>query len=113
MKNRITSLLLALSLLSAVTPLRAETIEMEVNGLVCAFCAQGIEKQLRRLPATEDVLVSLEHRLVAVSLVEGAPYDEQAMRGAITEAGYATVKLERSAQSLDDIRARLEKAGRP
>lgn len=30
-------------LLSAVTIAHADTIEMKVNGLVCAFCAQGIE----------------------------------------------------------------------
>ena len=34
----------------------AATIEMNVNGLVCAFCAQGIEKQLRKFPATPEVL---------------------------------------------------------
>lgn len=26
----------------------AATIEMKVNGLVCSFCAQGIEKTLRK-----------------------------------------------------------------
>jgi len=45
----------------------ADTIEMKVYGLVCAFCAQGIEKTLRKNPATEDVVVSLEHQLVAVA----------------------------------------------
>ena len=49
----------------------AETIEMTVNGLVCGFCAQGIEKRLRKFPATADVLVSLEQRLVAVGLPRG------------------------------------------
>ena len=49
----------------------ARTIEVEVNGLVCAFCAQGIEKTLRRLPATDDVFVSLEHRLVAIATRDG------------------------------------------
>ena len=34
----------------------AATIEMTVNGLVCAFCAQGIEKKLKKFPATAEVL---------------------------------------------------------
>ena len=38
-------------LLLASASARAATIEMAVNGLVCAFCAQGIEKQLRKFPA--------------------------------------------------------------
>jgi hypothetical protein len=29
----------------------AGTIEMKVYGLVCGFCAQGIEKTLRKNPA--------------------------------------------------------------
>lgn len=41
---------------------------MDVNGLVCGYCAQGIEKTLKGLSATEAVFVSLEHRLVAVVL---------------------------------------------
>ena len=51
----ITLLLLALAL-----PAGAATIELQVNGLVCAFCAQGISKTLKRFPATRDVYVSLE-----------------------------------------------------
>ena len=39
---------------------------MKVYGLVCGFCAQGIEKTLRKNPATADVVVSLENKLVAV-----------------------------------------------
>ena len=37
----------------------AQTIEMDVNGLVCAFCAQGIEKSLKAFPATGAFFVSL------------------------------------------------------
>jgi copper chaperone CopZ len=49
----------------------AATNEMNVKGLVCAFCAQGIEKKLGKLPATADVVVSLEQRLVADALKDG------------------------------------------
>jgi mercuric ion binding protein len=84
----------------------AETVEVEVNGLVCAFCAQGIEKALKRLPATQDVFVSLEHRLVAVALTPGQSLDEVALRAAITDAGYSTVAVTRSDASLDEVRAR-------
>ena len=62
--QRIALLLLAFL---AATGARAATIELTVNGLVCGFCAQGIEKTLRRNAATDDVFVSLENRLVAVA----------------------------------------------
>ena len=100
----------ALALLLSVPMLaRATTIEVEVNGLVCAFCAQGIEKTLRKFPATQSVYVSLENRLVAVQLKEQGDIEDAALRNAITDAGYTVVAIRRSDASLDAIRARTSK----
>jgi copper chaperone CopZ len=89
----------------------ATTVEIDVNGLVCAFCAQGIEKTLRKFPATDDVFVSLEHRIVALHLKDGADIDDAALRSAITDAGYAVVAIRRSEESLDMLRARAAGGG--
>ena len=43
----------------------AETKIIEVNGMVCAFCAQGIEASLKGLPATEDVYINLDKHIIA------------------------------------------------
>lgn len=89
----------------------AATIEMEVNGLVCAFCAQGIEKKLRAFPATADVVVSLEQRLVAVATKEGQDIRDDELRVALTDAGYTVKAIRREDESIDAIRARLKEAG--
>ena len=88
----------------------AATIEMNVNGLVCAFCAQGIEKQLRKFPATAEVLVSLEHKLVAVSLKEGQDIADADLRKALTNAGYTVKTIERTETSIADLRERVKQA---
>ena len=88
----------------------AATIEMEVNGLVCAFCAQGIEKKLRAFPATSDVVVSLEERLVAVSTRDGQDISDDELRNALTDAGYTVTGIRREAESIDAVRARLKEA---
>ena len=98
---------LCAALLAATSLASAKTIEIDVNGLVCAFCAQGIEKTLRDVPATTDVLVSLEHRLVAIELADGADIDDAALRGALTDAGYSVVAIRRSDASLQSIRDRV------
>jgi mercuric ion binding protein len=90
----------------------AATIEMNVNGLVCAFCAQGIEKKLRKLPATADVVVSLEQRLVAVALKDGQDISDAELRKALTDAGYKVIGIERTDESIDAVRARV-KQGKP
>jgi copper chaperone CopZ len=86
----------------------AATIQMTVNGLVCGFCAQGIEKTLRKNPATADVLVSLENRLVAIATKEGQDIGDDELRKALTNAGYDVKSIERTAISLGELRARLE-----
>jgi copper chaperone CopZ len=88
----------------------ADTIELKVNGLVCGFCAQGIEKTLRKKPATADVVVSLEHRLVAVETRPGQDLTDEELGTALKNAGYDVVSIERTARSLTDIRRSL-KAG--
>ena len=99
-------------LLLASASAQAATIEMNVNGLVCAFCAQGIEKQLRKFPATADVIVSLEHKLVAVALKDGQDIPDTELRRALTNAGYTVKAIQRTETPLAELRERL-KQGRP
>jgi copper chaperone CopZ len=80
---------------------------MRVDGLVCAFCAQGIEKKLRKLPATADVLVSLEQRLVAVALKDGQDIPDSELRNALKNAGYTVTTIERNDTPIEAIRSRL------
>ena len=105
--NRIKTLLL-LALLGASTIASARTIEMDVNGLVCAFCAQGIEKSLKAFPATEAVFVSLEDHIVAVQLKDGSDIGDAALRKAITDAGFTVVAIRRADEPLDAVRQRVK-----
>lgn len=86
----------------------ATTIEMTVNGLVCGFCAQGIEKTLRRNPATADVMVSLENKLVAVVTKEGRDISNADLKKALTASGYAIKAIERTQTPIEEIRARVQ-----
>lgn len=108
--NRFKCLLFAL-LMGVSSLASAKTIEMDVNGLVCAFCAQGIEKTLKGFPATEAVFVSLEHRIVAVQLKDGTDIDDATLRKAITDSGYTIVAIRRTDESVDAIRRRVKADG--
>jgi copper chaperone CopZ len=99
-----------LLMLAAAATSSAATIEMTVNGLVCAFCAQGIEKKLKKFPATSEVVVSLEHRLVAVTLKDGQDIPDADLRKALTDAGYTVKSIERTGASIAQVRDRLKGA---
>jgi copper chaperone CopZ len=100
--------LLAAALLAVAASSTAATIEMTVNGLVCAFCAQGIEKKLKKFPATAEVVVNLEHRLVALALKDGQDIADADLRKALTDAGYTVKSISRSETPIADVRERLK-----
>ena len=100
--------LLILTALSATGVACAGTIEMKVNGLVCGFCAQGIEKTLRKYPATADVVVSLENRLVAIATKNGLDIADAELEKALTDSGYDVTAIERTGTPIEEIRARLQ-----
>jgi copper chaperone CopZ len=85
--------------------LAAESIKATVNGMVCAFCAQGIEKTLMKMPQTKAVFVDLKKKIVAVEAKEGQSLDGKKISAEIKDAGYDVVKLETVALSVDDIKA--------
>jgi len=105
-----TLLISILALTAAVA--NADTIEMKVYGLVCGFCAQGIEKTLRKNPATEDVVVSLEHQLVAIATRPGQDIPDADLTQALTEAGYDVKAIARTQRSIADIRVELKKGAK-
>jgi copper chaperone CopZ len=90
----------------------AGTIEMKVHGLVCGFCAQGIEKTLRKNPATSDVIVSLEHKLVAIVTRDGADISDAELTKALTDSGYDVKGITRTQRSPAEIRAEVGQAAK-
>jgi copper chaperone CopZ len=84
----------ALALLTARVA-DAGTIEMKVFGMVCGFCAQGIESNLRKNPAITAVNVSLEKQLVVVQTRDGEDVPDAALEKAITDAGYDLKRVTR------------------
>ena len=97
---------IALALLAALVSgsASAATIELTVNGLVCGFCAQGIEKTLRRNAATDDVFVSLENRLVAIATKPETDIADEVLRKALKDAGYDVKAIARTERSLQSLR---------
>ena len=94
----------------AVDPTR--TIRMDVAGLVCGFCAQGIDKQMRTFEATRDVYVNLEPGVVAVELDPGADSADAVLDKALTDAGYTLTGITRVERPLVDVRREVEDGSR-
>ena len=46
------------------------TVTIVVNGMICSFCAQGIEKKLANHQSVNHVNVDLENKKVTLSLLK-------------------------------------------
>jgi copper chaperone CopZ len=95
----------ALAVLLATPAFAARSIKAEVNGLVCSFCAAAIEKKLKAMKATKAVYVDLSKKVVAIELRDGQDVALEKITEEIKEAGYDVVKIGRSDQSIEQIRA--------
>ena len=107
--NHFSRSLLALALATmTASSFAATSVKATVNGMVCAFCAQGIEKRLSKLPATQAVYVDLKQKVVAVEAKDGQTLDAKAITAEIIDAGYDVIKLETVEQSAAEIKANMK-----
>jgi mercuric ion binding protein len=96
-------------LLSVVASAQAtQTLTAQVNGMVCAFCAQGIEKKARALPQTQDVYVNLKKKIVAVQIKDGETLEAKTLTALVKDAGYDVAEIKVVEETATSIRERLE-----
>lgn len=93
---------------TAISSMAANSVKVTVNGMVCAFCAQGIEKRISKMGATKEVFVDLKKKTVAIEAKDGQTLDAKAISAEIVDAGYDVVKIEPVLQSVAEIRAELK-----
>lgn len=85
-----------------------QTIQVELDGLVCAFCAQGVEKKMKAQAATDKVFVSLNKKVTLVALKEGQDIPDETIKSEITNAGYVVKGISRTNESFDTLRAKIK-----
>jgi copper chaperone CopZ len=73
----------------------AETIMTTVNGMVCAFCATGIEKTFRKQPEVATVKVDLPKKLVTITTKPGKTLSDSKIKEVVTFSGYTMGKIVR------------------
>jgi copper chaperone CopZ len=92
MKTKLLTLIIAFGLTAAVS---AETIHTTVNGMVCAFCATGIEKTFRKQPEVQSVQVDLPSKQVAIKTKPGKTLSDAKVKEIVTYSGYTMGKIVR------------------
>jgi copper chaperone CopZ len=90
-------ILLVLFIVAAVsTAAFAETITTTVNGMVCAFCATGIEKTFRKQPEVATIHVDLSKKVVTITTKQGKTLSDAKIKEVVTYSGYTMGKIVRT-----------------
>lgn len=88
-----------LTLTLAILPLSgfADTlIHINVNGLVCDFCAQAVEKVFVEQNGAHHAKVDLENGMVELCFADGTDVmDDAALAEEMTDAGYTATNIHR------------------
>ncbi len=66
-------------------------VNVGVKGMVCAFCAQGIEKQFLAQKEVSKVEVSLENKIVKIKFKDGLTLSNEKISQILKDAGYEAV----------------------
>ena len=92
MKRKLITLIITFGLTTIVS---AETIHTTVNGMVCAFCATGIEKTFRKQPEVASVKVDLPRKQVVINTKPGKTLSDAKIKEVVTYSGYTMGKIQR------------------
>ena len=81
--------LLTLSLMTLSVPaMAAPSASINVNGLVCDFCARALEKVFGKQEAVSDIDVNLDTKIITVHFKDGQNLSNDSLTALITDAGY-------------------------
>ena len=62
-----------------------------IEGMACGHCTARVQKALEAVEGIAEVIMSLEKKSAEITL--NAPVDDEALRAAVTEAGYEVTEI--------------------
>ena len=87
--------LLTCSIFVSTFAIAGEELTVGVKGMVCAFCAQGIEKKFSAQPEVEKIQVSLEKKFVKINFKDGQSLSSDKIKEILKDAGYEAIMKEK------------------
>jgi copper chaperone CopZ len=68
---------------------------VKVNGLICDFCVQALNKSFRKQAAVRDIAVDLDAKEIRLAFKPGASLDDATIGRLVKDAGYNLVSIMR------------------
>lgn len=81
-------ILFSLLVITTSIAFAGEELKVGVKGMVCAFCAQGIEKIFLAQPEIAKVEVSLANKYVKLNFKDGKRFTNEKIAELLKDSGY-------------------------
>jgi mercuric ion binding protein len=75
--------------------LEGASMTLHVDGMVCPFCAYGLEKRLMELSALDETLIQVSDGLVQIRVKDGEQLTDEAVEDAVKRAGFTLREIHR------------------
>ncbi len=72
-----------------------KSVVVSVKGMVCSFCAQGVTKKFKAEPSISNVDVSLEKKIVTLTLKDGQDLTDEKISSLLKDSGFNVEKINR------------------
>ncbi len=73
----------------------AETVQAKISGMVCAFCANGLEAKFNKVDGVKKIDISLEKGSLSVEFAGKIKLSDEELKELITSNGYEVRSLKR------------------
>lgn len=70
-------------------------VNVKVNGMVCSFCTNKLEKSFKEKSEVDQVHVDLDSKNIHVVFKESKDLSDEEIKKIVTDAGYKVVDLKR------------------
>ena len=67
-----------------------QIVEVKIKGMVCSFCAQGLQKGIVKLEEVEKVEINLKKGYAKITVKKGETLPMDEVKEIIKDAGYLT-----------------------
>ena len=82
-------------LLAPSEVLAGATVRLKVDGMVCPFCAYGLEKRLGEIASIDAVLIRISDGLVQIRTKEDQELTDEVLKDAVKKSGFSLTEIER------------------
>ena len=85
----------AQELLAPSEVLAGASVRLKVDGMVCPFCAYGLEKRLGEIASIDAVLIRISDGLVQIRMKEDQELTDDVLTDVVRKSGFSLREIER------------------